>query len=63
MAPWARGVVGDCRDPTRCEPVRRFTRDTTFPGRRQIDRAELRRMARELAWHDEDIIAQAGEGG
>eukprot|EP00965_Chrysotila_dentata_P050739 1681949-Pleurochrysis_carterae.AAC.1 len=28
MQPWARGVVWDCRDPARCTPVARSTRDT-----------------------------------
>ena len=63
MAPWARGIVWDTRDPDRCSPVRRSTRDTVFPGRRQVDRAAVREAARELDWHDEDIVSQIGEGG
>ena len=63
MQPWARGVIWDCQNPDACRPVQRSTRDTIFPGRRQIDRTALRRVASELHWHDTDIIAQAGEGG
>eukprot|EP00965_Chrysotila_dentata_P112632 3722185-Pleurochrysis_carterae.AAC.1 len=63
MAPWARGVVWDCADPRRCEPVQRSTRRTTFAGGRQLDRAALRAAAAALRWHDDDIVAQAGEGG
>ena len=63
MQPWARGIVWDTRDPARCVPVRRSTRDTLHPGRRQADRAAVRAAARELDWHDDDIVAQAGEGG
>eukprot|EP00965_Chrysotila_dentata_P165338 5459605-Pleurochrysis_carterae.AAC.1 len=63
MAPWARGVVWDCADPDDCTPVRRSTRDTTFEGPRQIDRAALRAAAAQLNWEDEDIVSQVGEGG
>ena len=63
LQPWARGVVFDCRDPTSCVPVRRSTRDTAFPGARQLDRASIRRVADALDWHDTDIIDQIGEGG
>eukprot|EP00965_Chrysotila_dentata_P102903 3397239-Pleurochrysis_carterae.AAC.1 len=63
MQPWARGTVWDCADPARCAPVRRSTRRTTFPGARQLNRDALRAVAAELAWHDEDIVQQAGEGG
>ena len=63
MQPWARGVVWDCRDPAACVPVARSGRHTTFRGRRQLDRAALRRIAEELGWHDTDIVLQAGEGG
>ena len=63
MPAWARGVVWDCRDPADCVPVQPSTRDTVFPGKRQLDRAVLRRAAAELQWHDRDIVGQAGEGG
>ena len=63
MAVWARGVVWDTRDPLNCVPVIRSNRDTTFPGARQVDRAALRAGAEGLAWHDHDIVDQAGEGG
>eukprot|EP00965_Chrysotila_dentata_P031971 1065729-Pleurochrysis_carterae.AAC.1 len=63
MQPWARGIVWDCADPARCVPAARSTRATTFPGRRQLDRQALRRAAAALHWHDDDIVAQAGEGG
>ena len=63
MAPFARGLVWDCSDPSDCRPVRRSTRDTAFPGARQLDRAAVRRVAAELDWVDTDIIDQIGEGG
>ena len=63
MQPWARGVVWDCADRRDCRPVARSTRHTLFPGERQIDRDALRRVASDLAWHDGDIVDQAGEGG
>ena len=63
MAPFARGLVWDCSDPADCRPVRRSTRDTVFPGARQLDRAAVRRVAAELDWVDTDIIDQIGEGG
>ena len=63
MTAFARDVVWDCADPTDCRPVVRSTRRTAFPGRRQIDRAAVRRIAALLRWHDDDIIAQIGEGG
>ena len=63
IQPWARGIVWDCQVPSACLPVERSTRSTIFPGKRQLDRAALRRVAAELHWHDADIIAQAGEGG
>eukprot|EP00966_Prymnesium_polylepis_P063627 1475750-Prymnesium_polylepis.1 len=62
MAPFARGLVWDCPDPSDCRPVRRSTRDTAFPGARQLDRAAARRAAAELDWVDTDIIDQIGEG-
>ena len=63
MADFARDVVWDCADPTDCKPVERSTRRTVFPGKRQVDRAALRRVAAQLAWHDADIVGQVGEGG
>ncbi len=65
MQPFARGVVWDCSDPADCRPVEQSTRDTVFPGRRQIDRAALRAAADELGWRDvdADILDQMGEGG
>ena len=63
MPLWARGTVWDCRDPDNCVPVVRSDRHTTFPGEKQIDREQFRRVAAELGWHDADIIGQVGEGG
>eukprot|EP00965_Chrysotila_dentata_P131454 4345434-Pleurochrysis_carterae.AAC.1 len=63
LQPWARGVVWDCRDLEQCAPVVPSSRHTQFPGARQVDRAALRRVAAELGWGDEDIVAQVGEGG
>ena len=63
MADFARDVVWDCADPTDCKPVERSTRRTVFPGKRQVDRAALRRVAAQLAWRDADIVGQVGEGG
>ena len=63
LQPWAQGVVWDCTTPTNCKPVVRSDRDTIFPGKRQIDRAALRRVAALLDWHDTDLLDQIGEGG
>eukprot|EP00965_Chrysotila_dentata_P075288 2486405-Pleurochrysis_carterae.AAC.1 len=63
MEEWARGVVWDCTDPDKCIPVQRSSRDTRFPGRRQVDSAVLRAAAAELRWDDEDIVGQAGGEG
>ena len=63
LQPWARGIVWDCRNHLACMPVARSTRRTSFPGSRQLDRAEVRRVASLLDWHDHDIIDQIGEGG
>ena len=63
MQPWARGVVWDCRDPERCVPVQRSTRDTPVAGRRQVNRRRVREVAEQLGWHDTDLIDQIGEGG
>ena len=65
LQPWARGVVWDCctHGHLDCRPVRRSTRFTSFPGKRQVDREAIRRVAALLAWHDEDIVDQVGEGG
>ena len=60
---WARDVVWDCASPQDCRPVSRSDRHTVFPGRRQVDRAALRRVAADLGWHDQDIVDQVGEGG
>ena len=62
MPDWAQGRVWDCSDPTNCAPVERSTRETVFPGR-QLDRAEVRRVAQLLQWDDSDLIDQIGEGG
>ena len=45
------------------KPVERSTRATIFPGKRQLDRAAVRRVAEELGWTDADLLAQIGEGG
>lgn len=63
MPAWARGKVWDCFDEHDCKEVERSTRDTVFPGRRQANRGQLRAIARELRWHDRDIVNQVGEGG
>ena len=65
MPLFARYVVWDCEDPSDCKPVERSTRDTVFPGKRQIDRAAMRAVADELGWDrvDSDIVSQMGEGG
>ena len=60
---WARRHVWDCADPEDCRPVRRSTRDTIFPGKRQMDRAAFRAAAAEIGHTDHDIVDQAGEGG
>eukprot|EP00965_Chrysotila_dentata_P013696 453225-Pleurochrysis_carterae.AAC.1 len=63
MPEWARNVVWDCSDPARCVPVERSTRHTVFAGKRQLDRRAFREAAASMAWHDYDIVSQAGEGG
>ena len=63
LQPWAQGVVWDCTTPTNCKPVVRSDRNTVFPGKRQTDRAALRRVAALLDWHDTDLLDQIGEGG
>ena len=63
LVPLARGVRWDCRDPQNCVPMEPSTRDTKFPGERQIDRDAFRRAAREVGSLDFDIIGQVGEGG
>ena len=63
MQPWARPYIWDCSDPCDCCIVQRSTRHTLFPGERQLDRAAVRRVAEEMAWHDDDLISQIGEGG
>ena len=63
LQPWARGIIWDCRDPQDCRPVARSDRHTVFPGKRQINREAIRRVAALLDWHDQDIVDQIGEGG
>lgn len=63
LQPWARGIVWDTRDRHDCRPMPRSTRDTVFPGQRQLDRGALREVAAQLDWHDTDILDQVGEGG
>ena len=63
LVPLARGFVWDCRDRHDCRPMQPSSRDTPFPGARQIDRAAFRRVAAELGSLDADIIGQVGEGG
>lgn len=63
MPAWARGVIWDTRNPFDCVELLRSTRDTVFPGARQLDRAALRKAAAEVDWQDADILGQVGEGG
>ena len=63
MAAWARGVKWDTRDPKHCVPMERSSRETVFPGHRQVSRSAVREVAAQLDWHDDDIVAQLGEGG
>eukprot|EP00965_Chrysotila_dentata_P078929 2602584-Pleurochrysis_carterae.AAC.1 len=63
MPVWARGTVWDCADPADCRPAEASTRDTRFPGARQLDRDAFRAAAEALGWSDRDIVDQAGEGG
>jgi hypothetical protein len=62
---WARWTKFDCRDPHACVWLQPSTRDTLFPGPRQMDREAFRATARKHGWSrvDPDILAQAGEGG
>ena len=62
---WARGIVWDTRSPSRCIPVKRSDRQTVFPGGKQLDREQVRKVAAELDWDsiDPDLINQIGEGG
>ena len=62
---WARAFVWVAENVENCEPVRRSTRDTVFPGKRQLDRARFRWVAEQLGWErvDPDILSQVGEGG
>ena len=62
---WARLILLDCRQPNDVVRMRRSTRDTVFPGARQMDRAAFRGLATEMDWRkvDADIVDQAGEGG
>ena len=65
LQPWARGTIWDCitHGHLDCRPVQRSTRHTAFPGKRQVDRPAVRRVADLLGWHDQDIVDQVGEGG
>jgi len=63
LVPLARGFIWNCFDPDDCVPMLPSTRDTVFPGERQIDRAAFRRVAAEVGSDDLDIIGQVGEGG
>ena len=63
LAPLARGFVWDSRDPDNCVPMEPSDERTVFPGKRQIDRAAFRRIAREVGSRDGDIIGQVGGGG
>ena len=63
MPHWARGRIFDCANPADCSVVERSTRDTLFPGPRQLDRQRFRSAAVSMGWHDEDIVQQVGEGG
>ena len=63
MPVWARGDVWDCANPDDCVPVERSDRHFIFPGPKQLDRVELRKVADALGWPDADILGQAGEGG
>ena len=59
LVPLARGYVWDTRDPRKCVPMEPSTERTVFPGRRQIDRAAFRRIARDVGSRDADIVGQA----
>ena len=63
LVPLARGFIWNSIDPNDCVPMEPSTRDTVFPGERQIDRDAFRRVAREVGSDDHDIIGQVGEGG
>ena len=63
LVPLARGLIWDCRDPDNVVPLEPSTRDTVFPGARQMDRAAFRAAAAEVGSLDADIVGQAGEGG
>jgi hypothetical protein len=62
---WARFVKFDARDMQACVKLLPSTRDTCFPGPRQLDRTAFRATAATHGWAriDPDILAQAGEGG
>ena len=62
---WARWIKFDCRDPHACVELQASTRDTVFPGPRQLDRKAFRATAARHRWSlvDPDILSQAGEGG
>ena len=60
---WAQGTIWDCADPDNCIPMEPSTRDTAFPGAKQLNRARLREADAELGWPNNDDNAQSGEGG
>jgi hypothetical protein len=66
LQPWARGVIWDCRDPTRCvlcQPTSADTPDSEIPGGHLMNRSAFRRMAERNRVADEDIVATRGGGG
>ena len=44
LQPWARGLVWDCRTPSRCVPVVRSTRHSLVPGTRRLNKAKVREV-------------------
>ena len=62
---WARDILLDTRQVHDVVRMRRSTRHTVFPGKRQMDRAAFRDLCDEEGWDevDPDIVGQAGEGG
>ena len=62
---WALEILLDTREVNDVVRMRRSTRHTVFPGKRQLDRAAFRALADDMDWRrvDPDIVGQAGEGG
>lgn len=62
---WARPFVWFTEDPSDCIPVRQSTRNTVFPGERQMDRESFRWVAEQLHWRevDGDVVDRVGECG